>query len=591
MTNLLTFASVAKKTTQLLLTVARLRLLLVMFLTLCVSAAWGAIEDGTYKLVSSTSELIPGSHYVIASGTSGDVYCISNVSNTNNRKTVAATATSNQIIVESTSTIMTFTLGGSSNAWTFSTDNYAGTAGLLAATSSSNNRLGIVASPGDNGKWAIDITDNVAYFVAQGTYSRKYIQYNYNNGTPLFNAYSSVGTPSTYLYKKVTAAYTITATSNNTDYGTVSVSGTTITATPEDGYRVKSGDAGYTVTDGTADVINNGDNTFSVTPSSNCTITINFEAIPKYTVNWYVNGSIEHSQTDIAGATLTNIPNLEDYECEGKAFVGWTTQSSYEHATNAPTDLITNTSGLTMPENGANYYAVFAEASGDGEDGWQKVTSTDQVKDGEMYAFISFDEAYYLANALSTSDPIVKAVSKTNGILNVTNEMKWIASANSGGFEFKSYSNNDYYLWGGSANDAIRINTTSAKANATKVWYTKILNTYGVVIYHNASTDGAKYLATNGSSNWRNYLDNGTLGNTNRVANLYKFTSGTTYSNYTTQCSTETLVSVLPKIMNFWQSIFRVSLGYLWGIFGIKQGTITYWVVSWWYRYITDAQK
>ncbi|MBE6320026.1 MAG: hypothetical protein E7075_03565 [Bacteroidales bacterium] len=47
MANLLTFASVAKKTTQLLSTVARLRLLLVMLLTLCVSAAWGAEETIT----------------------------------------------------------------------------------------------------------------------------------------------------------------------------------------------------------------------------------------------------------------------------------------------------------------------------------------------------------------------------------------------------------------------------------------------------------------------------------------------------------------------------------------------------------------
>ena len=34
-------------------------------------------------------------------------------------------------------------------------------------------------------------------------------------------------------------------------------------------------------------------------------------------------------------------------------------------------------------------------------------------------------------------------------------------------------------------------------------------------------------------------------------------------TNYRTSCTTQTLVSVLPKIMNFWQSIFGVSLGYL----------------------------
>ena len=125
--------------------------------------------------------------------------------------------------------------------------------------------------------------------------------------------------------------------------------------------------------------------------------------------------------------------------------------------------------------------------------------------------------------------------------------MKWIATANNDGFEFKSYSNNNYYLWGGSANDAIRINTTSTKANATKVWYTKKLDTYGVVIYHNASTDGAKHLATNGSTDWRNYLNNNTLNNTNRVAILYKFIAGTTYTDYTTQCTAETTVCVIPK--------------------------------------------
>lgn len=350
----------------------------------------------------------------------------------------------------------------------------------------------------------------------------------------------------TVTYETATS-YTVTWTINPTAGGTLSAtSGNSTTVSPNAAYTY--GAPAYTVTPaGKANVSQDGDN-FTATPSANCTIQINMVEKPKYTVNWYVNGSKEYSQTDVAGTALTGIPVPTTLDCDGeREFVGWTTQSSYEHATNAPTDLITNTSGLTMPENGANYYAVFAEASGDGEDGWQKVTSTDQVKDGEMYAFISFDDAYYLANAQSTSNPPVKSVSKTNGILNVTNEMKWIASANSGGFEFKSYSNNDYYLWGGSANDAIRINTTSAKANATKVWYTKILNTYGVVIYHNASTDGAKYLATNGSTDWRNYLDNNTLGNTNRVANLYKFTSGTTYSDYTTSCSTETLVSVLPK--------------------------------------------
>ncbi len=88
----------------------------------------------------------------------------------------------------------------------------------------------------------------------------------------------------TVTYSKA-SAHTITAVRNNDSYGTVSLTGSTITATPADGYRVVAGDDGYTVTSGSATVTNNGDNTFSVTPTSDCTVQINFEAIPTYTVS------------------------------------------------------------------------------------------------------------------------------------------------------------------------------------------------------------------------------------------------------------------------------------------------------------------
>ena len=77
------------------------------------------------------------------------------------------------------------------------------------------------------------------------------------------------------------AAYTITAGSNNTDYGTVSLSGTTITATLADYCRYAT--PAYTVVSGTATVeqgTGENVNKFYVTPSANCSIRINFEPIP-----------------------------------------------------------------------------------------------------------------------------------------------------------------------------------------------------------------------------------------------------------------------------------------------------------------------
>ena len=115
------------------------------------------------------------------------------------------------------------------------------------------------------------------------------------------------------------------------------------------------------------------------TIDADITLYAKWEQQSKYTVNWYVNGNKEHTQEDYAGSTLTDIPNLNDYECGGKVFVGWTTKTSYEHATDAPDDLITNTTGMTIPENGKDYYAVFA-----------KETMTEDVISEEVTSVLSF---------------------------------------------------------------------------------------------------------------------------------------------------------------------------------------------------------
>nr|WP_155808299.1 hypothetical protein [Xylanibacter brevis] len=120
------------------------------------------------------------------------------------------------------------------------------------------------------------------------------------------------------------ASYTITAVSNDEDMGTVSGT-TTITATPKSGYRVKSGAEGYTVTSGTATVTNNEDNTFSVTASTDCTIRINFEAIPTHTLSSVADpvagGTIDLGATSVREGSTTTI---EAHANAGYKFTGWT---------------------------------------------------------------------------------------------------------------------------------------------------------------------------------------------------------------------------------------------------------------------------
>jgi len=66
-------------------------------------------------------------------------------------------------------------------------------------------------------------------------------------------------------------SYEITATSNNTAWGTVSVAGRTVTATPVSGYEV----SGYELLSGTATVSRTG-NQFILSPSTDVSIRINF---------------------------------------------------------------------------------------------------------------------------------------------------------------------------------------------------------------------------------------------------------------------------------------------------------------------------
>ena len=87
----------------------------------------------------------------------------------------------------------------------------------------------------------------------------------------------TIGTENTTLTANFENAlsYEITAVANNDAYGEVAVAGATITAIPNTGYKVPSTE-GYAVTTGTATVVNNGDGTFTVSPSTDCTVRIDF---------------------------------------------------------------------------------------------------------------------------------------------------------------------------------------------------------------------------------------------------------------------------------------------------------------------------
>lgn len=164
------------------------------------------------------------------------------------------------------------------------------------------------------------------------------------------------------VYYTPTTTYTITPATSDGDMGTVSLTGSVITASPKSGYQVKESDP-YTVTDGSATVTRGTGaniNKFTVAPTSDCTVRINFEAIPTYDIRFFNNGTqVGSTQKLPAGATA--VKPSDPAACdEGYTFVGWWTDELAEDNTTAETWI------TDFTVSGAqDYYAVFSKA-GDG---------------------------------------------------------------------------------------------------------------------------------------------------------------------------------------------------------------------------------
>ena len=217
------------------------------------------------------------------------------------------------------------------------------------------------------------------------------------------------------LVEEVAPSYTISATSSNDSYGTVSITNNVITATPAEGYRVSTSSP-YTVTDGEATVSQNG-NVFTITADADCTIRINFEALPTYTATFYVNGSVESGPTSYeVGENIvfpTNPENIED-----KTFVGWIA-NAIDGVIDEEPEMIYST---VMGEANVTYYAVFASSSsGEGNVSTTVTANTTNVPD-----------AYGTANAFNdyTLNGVTYAIQQMykNG-----GKLQWRAGGNSNG--------------------------------------------------------------------------------------------------------------------------------------------------------------
>ncbi len=172
-----------------------------------------------------------------------------------------------------------------------------------------------------------------------------------------------------------TPSYTITATPNNPNYGTVSMSGKTITATPKTGYQV----TGYKILSGTATVTRSG-NTFTVSASADCSIQIIFDARQKITLTFIDHGKTASSLTAYTGDSVT-LPKYTGTAPSGFIFRGWVDQQILQ-SESKPTIYSENSSYLVS--HAKTFYALYAKVDNGstGEMAYRLVTDASQLSQG-----------------------------------------------------------------------------------------------------------------------------------------------------------------------------------------------------------------
>ena len=157
-------------------------------------SACGAEEPDGFILVTDVNDLKVGDTIIIVAA--DDNYAMG-AQKTNNRGAVAITKADNVIVPVDGIQIITLEAGLVEGTFAFNTGD-----GYLYAASGSSNHLKTQTKLDENGSWLISIADGVVSIVAQGTNARNVMQYNPNNGNPLFACYGSASQKAVAIYKQ-----------------------------------------------------------------------------------------------------------------------------------------------------------------------------------------------------------------------------------------------------------------------------------------------------------------------------------------------------------------------------------------------------
>ena len=244
--------------------------------------------------------------------------------------------------------------------------------------------------------------------------------------------------------------YTITAHSNNVSYGTVSVSGNIITATPASGYVPD----GYTLNSGTVSSVTQSGNTYTVVATSDCDITINFRAATSYTIT-LIDNNTSWTETAYEGTPYT-LPDEYKSTCPDATFLGWANGEYTNHYTGTSTNPGYTAGGeevnITEP---TTFVAVYGTIDGEPTDDYVEITQLSDLTTGD-YLFATAN------SGLTTAYPMTNTITDNHmGEVTLSVSSKKITTTNSAIIWHVTKSGSNYTIYNSAVGKYLALSTSS----------------------------------------------------------------------------------------------------------------------------------
>ena len=280
--------------------------------------------------------------------------------------------------------------------------------------------------------------------------------------------------------------------------------------------------------------------TISSPGATSVTVNITASCAASYTATWMANGSQFDTSTTASGGR-PDVPATNPSNCSSsRVFVGWTESSS---VSSEPADLFTTTAPEITTDK--TFYAVYADAStsGGGSPTIEYVKVTSEPADWSGNYLVVYEAGGLAFNGLSAKGESDAVTISNNTIAHTTalEKDEVIIASMSGGYslQMNSSANNNAskYLYGTSGSNAMNFgDAASANTISISSGDVTITSNTSVLRYNTTASSGLMF---------RYYKSTST---TFPLIQLFKRieTGGsiTTYSNYSTYCSSSYTITV-----------------------------------------------